>query len=316
MEASRRNEGDGNQSQQPRRSKEVGNDQVAPHQPPPPPQKCPRCESLNTKFCYYNNYNFSQPRYFCKGCRRYWTHGGTLRNVPVGGGCRKGRRGRVSPISYSGESSRSPVIQQSQSQPAQQQLSSPPLQVDFPNIANMAALVSGLSNNLPTSSQQSLRTLSWAHPSITGSNYLGGGIFAGFDGMQMTPLSSLQTQVVNPPLRIGANMPIFPGFDLSSMKSQQVQVSQQLQIRDQPSQSDGIGNRNKDKQPMYTHDENMVFPAGNLNSWIPGDHNNTTNATTSNSNSNSDFWTNNNGTSNSTGPNEWPNIPDYGGADQ
>ncbi|VFQ76741.1 unnamed protein product [Cuscuta campestris] len=54
--------------------------------------KCPRCDSANTKFCYYNNYSLSQPRYFCKSCRRYWTKGGTLRNVPVGGGCRKNRR--------------------------------------------------------------------------------------------------------------------------------------------------------------------------------------------------------------------------------
>lgn len=54
--------------------------------------KCPRCDSLNTKFCYYNNYNLSQPRHFCKNCRRYWTKGGVLRNVPVGGGCRKSKR--------------------------------------------------------------------------------------------------------------------------------------------------------------------------------------------------------------------------------
>ncbi|KAG7021568.1 Dof zinc finger protein DOF5.4, partial [Cucurbita argyrosperma subsp. argyrosperma] len=54
--------------------------------------KCPRCDSLNTKFCYYNNYNLSQPRHFCKSCRRYWTKGGVLRNVPVGGGCRKTKR--------------------------------------------------------------------------------------------------------------------------------------------------------------------------------------------------------------------------------
>ncbi|XP_057969833.1 dof zinc finger protein DOF3.4 [Malania oleifera] len=60
--------------------------------PPPPEQEhlpCPRCDSTNTKFCYYNNYNFSQPRHFCKSCRRYWTHGGTLRDIPVGGGTRK-----------------------------------------------------------------------------------------------------------------------------------------------------------------------------------------------------------------------------------
>ncbi|XP_074577735.1 dof zinc finger protein DOF3.7-like [Curcuma longa] len=51
--------------------------------------RCPRCESTDTKFCYYNNYNLSQPRHFCKSCRRYWTKGGALRNVPIGGGTRK-----------------------------------------------------------------------------------------------------------------------------------------------------------------------------------------------------------------------------------
>ncbi|CAN8264225.1 unnamed protein product [Cochlearia groenlandica] len=54
--------------------------------------KCPRCNSPNTKFCYYNNYNLSQPRHFCKSCRRYWTRGGALRNVPIGGGCRKTKK--------------------------------------------------------------------------------------------------------------------------------------------------------------------------------------------------------------------------------
>ncbi|XP_040998914.1 dof zinc finger protein DOF1.2-like [Juglans microcarpa x Juglans regia] len=53
---------------------------------------CPRCASSNTKFCYYNNYSLSQPRYFCKGCRRYWTKGGSLRNIPVGGDCRRKNR--------------------------------------------------------------------------------------------------------------------------------------------------------------------------------------------------------------------------------
>ncbi|KAF6170692.1 hypothetical protein GIB67_015644 [Kingdonia uniflora] len=63
--------------------------------PPPPsqqPQICPRCESSNTKFCYFNNYSLSQPRYHCKTCKRYWTLGGTLRNIPVGGGIRKVKR--------------------------------------------------------------------------------------------------------------------------------------------------------------------------------------------------------------------------------
>ncbi|CAA2956623.1 dof zinc finger -like [Olea europaea subsp. europaea] len=64
--------------------------------------RCPRCESTNTKFCYFNNYNFSQPRHFCKSCRRYWTRGGALRTVPVGGGCRRNKRSK-------GNNTKSPV---------------------------------------------------------------------------------------------------------------------------------------------------------------------------------------------------------------
>ncbi|KAK1586870.1 hypothetical protein Q3G72_006988 [Acer saccharum] len=78
--------------------------------PRPQPEqalKCPRCDSTNTKFCYYNNYSLSQPRYFCKSCRRYWTKGGTLRNVPVGGGCRKNKRSSSSSTTTSSTSSAS-----------------------------------------------------------------------------------------------------------------------------------------------------------------------------------------------------------------
>eukprot|EP00262_Sarcandra_glabra_P014979 TRINITY_DN452_c0_g2_i2.p1 TRINITY_DN452_c0_g2~~TRINITY_DN452_c0_g2_i2.p1 ORF type:complete len:268 (-),score=20.63 TRINITY_DN452_c0_g2_i2:90-893(-) len=72
-----------------------GDRRLRPH--PNQALKCPRCDSLNTKFCYYNNYNLSQPRHFCKSCRRYWTKGGVLRNVPVGGGCRKTKRSKPKP---------------------------------------------------------------------------------------------------------------------------------------------------------------------------------------------------------------------------
>ncbi|KAK4749364.1 hypothetical protein SAY87_026813 [Trapa incisa] len=65
-------------------------------QMPEGPLKCPRCESTNTKFCYFNNYSLSQPRHFCKMCRRYWTQGGALRNIPVGGGCRRNKRSKGS----------------------------------------------------------------------------------------------------------------------------------------------------------------------------------------------------------------------------
>lgn len=311
-------DGDANQNKnQQHKQFKVVEDQAT-HQPPPP-RTCPRCESLNTKFCYYNNYNLSQPRYFCKNCRRYWTHGGTLRNVPVGGSSRKAKRGRVSPISCGGESSRSrpfPPPRQPQPPPQQQP------EGIFPDIANMAALVSGIVN-LPPSTQQSSRTISWVHPLIPGSIYPNG-LFAGFDGMQMPPLSG-QAQGMNRPLHIGgginastgagANTPIFQGFDFSSMKPQQA-PSQPLQIRDQPRQFIGIGNQNKDKQPMFTPDGNMVLPAGNLNSWT------TTGSSSNTGTSNSNIWSNTNGASTSGGPtepsfnpNDWPNIPDYDDAE-
>lgn len=59
---------------------------------PEPGLNCPRCDSTNTKFCYFNNYSLTQPRHFCRACRRYWTRGGALRSVPVGGGCRRNKR--------------------------------------------------------------------------------------------------------------------------------------------------------------------------------------------------------------------------------
>jgi Dof domain, zinc finger len=70
-------------------------------------QPCPRCNSTETKFCYYNNYNIKQPRYYCKGCQRYWTAGGTLRDVPVGAGRRrtKGTRSQEDTLSGGGFSS-------------------------------------------------------------------------------------------------------------------------------------------------------------------------------------------------------------------
>ncbi|XP_031493497.1 dof zinc finger protein 5-like isoform X1 [Nymphaea colorata] len=51
--------------------------------------KCPRCDSADTKFCYFNNYSTTQPRHFCRRCQRFWTNGGNQRNLPVGSGRRK-----------------------------------------------------------------------------------------------------------------------------------------------------------------------------------------------------------------------------------
>ncbi|ESQ56239.1 hypothetical protein EUTSA_v10027456mg [Eutrema salsugineum] len=77
----------------------IGDSQV--NEEKPPPRVCPRCNSDNTKFCYYNNYSVSQPRYICKNCRRHWTHGGTLKEIPIGGSGHKTKRPKINQPSVS-----------------------------------------------------------------------------------------------------------------------------------------------------------------------------------------------------------------------
>ncbi|KAK6129146.1 hypothetical protein DH2020_037124 [Rehmannia glutinosa] len=63
---------------------------------PPTPLKCPRCRSPDTKFRYFNNHSLTQPRHYCKTCKRQWTVGGNLRNIPVGGKTRSGKQTKAS----------------------------------------------------------------------------------------------------------------------------------------------------------------------------------------------------------------------------
>ncbi|KAF5728929.1 hypothetical protein HS088_TW21G01084 [Tripterygium wilfordii] len=106
------------------------------------PVKCPRCDSTNTKFCYYNNYNRSQPRHLCKTCKRHWTNGGTLRNVPVGGG-RKNKRLKTSnttTTATTSNASTTAIRSSNNNQPIYQALVSPSpsmLQQNLINICNL-----------------------------------------------------------------------------------------------------------------------------------------------------------------------------------
>ncbi|CAA2933361.1 dof zinc finger protein DOF2.5-like isoform X1 [Olea europaea var. sylvestris] len=136
---------------------------------------CPRCHSTNTKFCYYNNYSLTQPRYFCKTCRRYWTEGGTLRNVPVGGSSRKNKKSTLSSSSFDSSHNKLPdlnppiISQFSDQNPNGQDLnlafSAAPQQfyrgtvphfLEFPKIENSNNINSSSSN--PVSALDLLRT--------------------------------------------------------------------------------------------------------------------------------------------------------------
>ncbi|CAN6362846.1 unnamed protein product [Urochloa humidicola] len=110
---------------------------VGEHKPRPQQEKglkCPRCPSTNTKFCYYNNNSVTQPRFFCKACRRYWTVGGTQRNVPVGGGCRKNKQhNKAASSSTSSSDSKNMNMNLSQQLMMLPTATVPP-PADFPNV--------------------------------------------------------------------------------------------------------------------------------------------------------------------------------------
>ncbi|KAD3338554.1 hypothetical protein E3N88_34075 [Mikania micrantha] len=122
---------------------------------PEPGLNCPRCDSTNTKFCYFNNYSLTQPRHFCKTCRRYWTRGGALRNVPVGGGCRKNKRNNKSRSSKSPNRTVPKSVSDSPSRcstetMASTQLSNPPsLQLPFmSSMGQYGGVGSNITSNL------------------------------------------------------------------------------------------------------------------------------------------------------------------------
>ncbi|KAE8706068.1 Dof zinc finger protein DOF5.3 [Hibiscus syriacus] len=274
-----------------------------------PPQKCPRCDSLNTKFCYYNNYSLSQPRYFCKACRRYWTQGGTLRNVPVGGGCRKGKRTKVS---SPGENSRShPQIPQQHNMASPQSIIS-----SSPVISAGAALSTKETSSLASSSAIS----------SVGSFYPG----AGF----LSPLAAIQSmnqphpQPFNQALSIGgdlggsSNLGLLQGYGVPSFGSQHHQSVQQTQFF-------AMGDRDQKTVNMFPSDQERLIqssrPAAGKSSqqnWhqsFINNHNPTVSEaalwTINNSNSSTSSPGNSN-TSKTTGaslnPNQWPDLPDYG----
>lgn len=282
-------------------------------QPPQQPQKCPRCESLNTKFCYYNNYSLSQPRYFCKTCRRYWTQGGTLRNVPVGGGCRKGKRAKTSSSSSSSENSRS---QQPQQAVQQQNLINPPAVIPSnPVIARSPALRTKEHGNLASPSAPSI-------PSIS-PYYAAGGYLSSLAAIQSLNQSHTYSQALGVGDDSGgsSNLSLLQGFSVPSFGSQQ----QQRQI--QQTQFYQMGNRDRNMEHLYPTEETLIqsnrpTSSSSQHDWHHSFINNTNNQTASDS----ALWTmstattttttgntnNNNNTGSTLNPSQWPDLPGYG----
>ncbi|RZR88805.1 hypothetical protein BHM03_00016440 [Ensete ventricosum] len=169
---------------------------VAEFPQPEPGLKCPRCDSTNTKFCYFNNYSLSQPRHFCKTCRRYWTRGGALRNVPVGGGCRRNRRTK----STAGSSSKSSNTVTQTGAAA----SSP---------ATSSGLGVATTSHVPLPSHLSFMAPLHPLPDFTSTNFA-----ISFSGIQ--PSNTMEYQLGG---SSGSRGPPVDGFGLETLRHQQIQ---------------------------------------------------------------------------------------------
>ncbi|KAK8645942.1 hypothetical protein V6N13_119746 [Hibiscus sabdariffa] len=125
--------------------------------------KCPRCDSTNTKFCYYNNYNLSQPRHFCRNCRRYWTKGGSLRNIPVGGGTRKNTKRSSSNNCNQPKRQSNPATEPAPNQKLPDPDPSPPPPPASSTIPQQGLESSAVQNSVPDADRARMYVLSLDH---------------------------------------------------------------------------------------------------------------------------------------------------------
>ncbi|KAK9278618.1 hypothetical protein L1049_028191 [Liquidambar formosana] len=190
--------------------------------------KCPRCDSLNTKFCYYNNYNLSQPRHFCKNCRRYWTKGGVLRNVPVGGGCRKTKRSKPKQSSDAQRErkSNSHSSSESSSLTATTTATTATTPTATTEVVSATCSSSATTSTLFTFPENRFFLPQTANPNFEPSlleNSSDGGIFP-----EIGSFTSLMT-ASNDPTVLGFNMSDIQPFRLNQQNQEQVQQNQQWQ---------------------------------------------------------------------------------------
>ncbi|KAK7302811.1 hypothetical protein RJT34_13707 [Clitoria ternatea] len=212
---------------------------------PQQPQKCPRCDSLNTKFCYYNNYSLSQPRYFCKTCRRYWTQGGTLRNVPVGGGCRKGKRAKISPSSSDSSSKNN----------SSRSLPPPPQGVPIQNQPPLTTLVRATKD--PSSALASPSTSPFYQGVGVGS--VGGGYLSSLAAIHSLNPSSHPFDHVGVHAMRSSNLGLLAGFNVASQRL--IRPTQFYQMGGGCNERDQAGS-------LYATEQGLVNPTSSSSSMV------------------------------------------------
>ncbi|PUZ77439.1 hypothetical protein GQ55_1G371200 [Panicum hallii var. hallii] len=224
---------------------------VSPAAAAPEAVKCPRCESTNTKFCYYNNYNLSQPRHFCKSCRRYWTKGGVLRNVPVGGGCRKAKRSSSSSSTSASSAPSTPTSAADTKNPRRASASSPRSNSGSGSGSPTAATTTAPAPTPTTPSSNNIASLTSHHanPFSTVDVAPPAPIFAD----QAAALASLFAPPPPPPI---------PVFTFAPQPKEESAAASALQLAGQAAPPEAPSSASADMAPFASLDASGMFDLG------------------------------------------------------
>ncbi|KAL0377598.1 UNVERIFIED_CONTAM: Dof zinc finger protein DOF4.7 [Sesamum radiatum] len=259
------------------------------------PLKCPRCASLDTKFRYFNNHSLAQPRHYCKTCKRQWTVGGNLRNIPFGGKTRNGKQTKASSSRCGNPRSQAPE---------------PPLPLgeEHQSVTPMAEIIP---QNLNTTMTQPVINLP-AEISPLSSYYFNDEISC-LDAIQ----SLIQPEVTNQHVNAwnqfdsgAANMRILQEWNIQSMALEQA-LPHQLPRQIEPFQTH---NHVNNPSPCHLYNNSLVQPTWPIDP-LPQDIMNNFNFSTSDASVRNNFSGNITDTEMDTttvNVDEWLNFPGYG----
>ncbi|KAL2241715.1 UNVERIFIED_CONTAM: Dof zinc finger protein DOF3.6 [Sesamum indicum] len=263
------------------------------------PLKCPRCASLDTKFRYFNNHSLAQPRHYCKTCKRQWTVGGNLRNIPFGGKTRNGKQTKASSSRCGNPRSQAPE---------------PPLSLGEEHLQNsqsVTPMAELIPQNLDTTMTQPVTNLP-AEISPFSSYYFNDEISC-LDAIQ----SLIQPEVTNQHVNAwnqfdsgSANMRIQHEWNIQSMALEQV-LPHQLPRQIEPYQTHNHANN---PSPYHLYNNSLVQPTRPIDP-LPQDIMNNFNFYTSDASVRNNFSGNIADTEMDTttvNVDEWLNFPGYG----
>lgn len=218
-------------------------------QPPQIPLRCPRCGSLDTRFRYFNNLSRAQPRYHCYSCKRQWTFGGSLRNVPIGGRPRIGK-----PIKASSSTGGGPI-----SQPPQPLLSEG--EGHQQSSRSTTAMAAMFSQNFDTTMSQSVTNL----PASPWDAYYFNNEISCLDAIQSLIQPEIDIQHVNAGnhiINVAAYATIPQGWNVQTMASQE--AAQFRTTGTMESYQTHNGDINIHSPPSHWYSNNIVQQSMNL----------------------------------------------------